>query len=101
MITGVVNNNLEATIQLKVRGANEQFEEIEAIIDTGFTGFLTLPLTVIEKLNLTWLCRQHGILANGEINIFDVYRATLIWDKQPINVEVDSIDSEPLVGMNL
>jgi predicted aspartyl protease len=39
MITGVVNVNREAVIRLAVAGPSGQQQEIEAIIDTGFTGF--------------------------------------------------------------
>ncbi len=39
MMTGVVNANREATIRLVVIGPSGQQQEIEAIIDTGFTGF--------------------------------------------------------------
>lgn len=37
-------------------------EEIEAIIDTGVTGFLTLPSDRVAALGLSWLSRQPGIL---------------------------------------
>ena len=43
MITGVVNADHEATIQLVIQGDHGQQETIEAVIDTGFTGSLTLP----------------------------------------------------------
>ena len=52
MITGVVNANCEATIRLMVHGSNGQEQEIEAIIDTGFTGFLTLYPSLIAWLRL-------------------------------------------------
>ena len=38
MIMGFVNANREATIRLVVHGANRQTQEIEPVIDTGFTG---------------------------------------------------------------
>lgn len=38
MITGVVNERHEATIRLAIRHVNGQEEEIEAILDTGFSG---------------------------------------------------------------
>jgi clan AA aspartic protease len=101
MITGVVNANREATIHLVVSGPSGQQREIEAIIDTGFTGFLTLPPALVQALGLAWLCRQPGILADGSVDVFDVYSATVIWDGQPRTVEVEAADTEPLVGMSL
>ncbi len=101
MITGVVNANREATIRLVVIGPSGQQQEIEAIIDTGFTGFLTLPAVLIAALGLPWLCRQPGILADGSVDVFDVYTATVLWDGQSRTVEVEAADAEPLVGMSL
>jgi predicted aspartyl protease len=60
MITGMVNANREATIRLVVSGPSGQQQEIEAIIDTGFTGFLTLPPALIQALGLAWLCRNRA-----------------------------------------
>jgi clan AA aspartic protease len=80
MIVGVVNANREAVIQLVVRGSKGQEQEIQAIIDTGFTGFLTLPLALIDSLGLPWLGRESGVLSDGSLQVFDVYAATVIWD---------------------
>jgi clan AA aspartic protease len=101
MIAGMVNANREATIRLLVRGPQGHQQEIEAIIDTGFTGFLTLPPLLVTTWGLAWLCRQPGILADGRVEYFDVYVATVIWDGQPRTVEVEAADTEPLVGMSL
>ena len=101
MITGVVNANREAIIQLVVTGPSGQQQDTEAIIDTGFTGFLTLPPARVAALGLPWLSRQPGILADGSVDIFDVYVATVMWDGLPRTVEVEAADTEPLVGMSL
>ena len=101
MITGVVNANREATIRLVVTGPNGQQQDTEAIIDTGFTGFLTLPSPRIAALGLSWLSRPPGILADGSVDVFDVYVAIVMWDGQPRTVEVEAADTEPLVGMSL
>lgn len=42
MITGKIVDNQEAIIELEVIGINRP-EKIEVVIDTGFTGELTLP----------------------------------------------------------
>jgi len=101
MITGVVNANREATIPLVVIGPQGHQQDLEAIIDTGFTGFLTLPPPIVAALGLSWLCRQPGILADGRVEFFDVYVATVVWDSQPRTVEVEAAGTEPLVGMSL
>jgi predicted aspartyl protease len=54
MIHGVVNRNCEATIALVVGNENRQTKLIDAVIDTGYTGFLSLPREIIVTLNLPW-----------------------------------------------
>jgi clan AA aspartic protease len=100
MITGIVNRDIEPTIRLTVRGqGNEQ--ELEAIVDTGFTGFLTLPPAVIATLGLPRLCRGRAELANGTIDLFDIHEATVVWDGTARTVEAESADTDVLVGMAL
>ena len=101
MITGMVNADIEAVIQLVVVGPNRQQRTVDAVIDTGFSGDLTLSTAVIASLSLTWLGRELGILADGSTDLFDVYSAVVLWDGQPRSIEVEAADTQPLVGMNL
>jgi predicted aspartyl protease len=50
MMHGVVNLSCEATISLVVSNTNRQMRLIDAVIDTGYTGYLSLPM----KLLLLW-----------------------------------------------
>ena len=52
MIEGVVNAAREAVVTISVRGPDGQAREIEAVIDTGYSGFLTLPASLVEDLGL-------------------------------------------------
>ena len=101
MITGAVNANLEARIPLLLQDASGGNHHVDAVIDTGFSGFLTLPSALIASLNLAWLCRQQGLLADGSVQVFDVYTATVLWDGQSRIVEAERIDAVPLVGMEM
>ena len=58
MIEGVVNAAYEAVIRLSLRGPLGQAREIDAVIDTGFNGFLTLPPVLVAELGLPLL--SHG-----------------------------------------
>ena len=58
MITGVVTADRQVVIPLTVRGPTGQEQQIEAIIDTGFDGWLSLPSSLIALLGLAW--RQRG-----------------------------------------
>ena len=101
MITGMVNADIEAVILLVVVGPNRQQRTVDGVIDTGFSGDLTLPTAVIASLGLTWLGREPGILADGTTDLFDVYSAVVLWDGQPRSIEVEAANTQPLVGMNL
>ncbi len=59
-ITGVVMADRQALIRLTVRGPAGQEHEIEAIIDTGFDGWLSLPPSFIAPLGPVG---QNGIIA--------------------------------------
>jgi predicted aspartyl protease len=50
MMYGFVNQRCEAVIRIAVSHANNPKQMIETVIDTGFTGFLSLPLSTIESL---------------------------------------------------
>lgn len=82
MIVGVVSADREATLHLVVHGLNGQEHAIEAIIDTGFTGFLTLPPALILSLGLPWRGQAQATLGDGSVHQFDVYVATVMWDGQ-------------------
>jgi clan AA aspartic protease len=74
---------------------------VEALIDTGFTGFLSLPLSMIESLELPWIFSDSVTLGDGSEVIFQMYRAIVIWDGQFKVVDVAASESEPLLGMSL
>ena len=74
---------------------------IDAVIDTGFTDFLTLPLTIITSLNLQLYSREEVTLGNGSVGIFDVYPGFVIWDGEFKRIDINAAETLPLMGMNL
>lgn len=101
MIIGSVNSRREAIIQLAILGENNQRQGVKAIIDTGYTGFLTLPSATITTLGLTWFMQEEGFLGDGSICMFNVFEASVIWDGQVRAIEVNDSETDPLVGMAL
>ena len=100
MIVGIVQGR-EAVIRITVRGFRGPRRDIKAVVDSGYTGWLTLPPTVIAALNLRWRTFARAILADGSVSTFDVYQAKVIWDGRVRPVFVDEFDATPLVGMAL
>jgi clan AA aspartic protease len=100
MITGMVQA-AEGRIRLKLKGRRGREQEIDAVIDTGYTASLTLPPAVIQALGLRWQTLDRFKLADGSIRVFDVYEAKVVWDRKVRHILVDEADAEPLVGMRL
>ena len=98
---GVVNNNCEAILKVAVGPIGSRKIALDAIIDTGFTSFLSLPLAVITDIGLPWYYRDIGTLGDGSEVVFEIYKASVIWDGQEQIIDVAASDAEPLVGMGL
>lgn len=65
MLTGYVTSDKEAVIPIEVLGADGRIVQVEAGIDTGYSGFLTLPGRVIEDLDLTFVGPARAELGDG------------------------------------
>ena len=100
MITGVFNDR-EARVPLVVHGPSHQEQGIAAIIDTGFSGYLTLPFAVIDALALDLIGQGEALVGDGTIQVFDLYEAILSWDDERIVIDVAVAETEPLMGMSL
>lgn len=101
MMQGFVNQGHEAIIGVVVGHSNLPKQMVEAVIDTGFTGFLSLPLSIITSLGLPWHFRDMGTLGDGSEVVFDMYKATVIWDGKTQIIDVAASEADPLVGMRL
>ena len=101
MIQGVVNAAYEPVITLALQGPSGQSRDIEAVVDTGFNGFLTLPTALVSELGLPFVSIGRATLADGSEIAYEVYGVVVLWDEHPIHVEADAADTTPLVGMLL
>jgi clan AA aspartic protease len=100
MMQGYVNKNYEAIISVAVKNGIT-LKSFDTVIDTGFTGFLSLPIAIIMELELQWSYRDRATLGDGSETVFDVYNAEIVWDGQLREIEVDAAETEPLLGMAL
>ncbi len=100
MITGAIKSD-EARIRLKVIGRHGRTQEVEAVIDSGFNGALTLPPALIATLDLRWRSVDLATLANGTTCVFQVYVGKVLWDGKLRTILVAEADADPLVGMRL
>jgi clan AA aspartic protease len=101
VIHGVVRAGREAVIRLTVRGPGSTVQIVDAIVDTGFDGFITLPSSLIDALRLPRIARSRVTLADGSVVPVAVYGATVLWDGEWVTVDATSIEADALVGMGL
>lgn len=100
MITGRVTDR-EAAIELEVTGAGQPPLRIQAVIDTGFNGYLTLPSHSVSMLRLQFAGHRRGTLADGSVTVLDVYMAVVVWHGREEEALVSQAAGAPLVGMSL
>ena len=89
---------LHALTSIPFRIAGQPDIEIEFIIDTGFAGFLTLPLQAVKALGLPFARPLTATLADGSLIQTDVHIATIIWKGAEHKVEVLATGRQPLLG---
>ena len=101
MITGRVTVQREAIVGLVVLDVAHQPHDVDAVIDTGFNGFLTLSRAVVQTLQLPLAGNRRVTLGDGSTVVLDLYLATVLWDTQPREVLVLQAEGSPLMGMAL
>ena len=100
MIRGRIHNR-EAIIELEVAGRGELPRQIEAVIDTGYNGYLTLPSHLVTVLQLPFAGHRRGTLADGSVTRLDVYLASVVWHGRLKDVLISQTAGTPLIGMSL
>jgi len=100
MITGTVVSR-RPTVSLVVHGPNGQEAVVEALVDTGFNGFLTLPPSAVVALALPFWSYFRANLADGSGVRMAVHTAVVIWDGAERDVEVLVTNRTPLLGTAL
>ena len=91
----------EPRITVPILDATETAVLLEMAIDTGFTGFMTLPPPIARSLNLERGYDRKMMLADGQIITTPTYLGTVIWHGNPTKIDVLEIDARPVIGMSL
>lgn len=74
---------------------------IDFVVDTGFAGFLTLPLAAVEAMQLPYEYTTLANLANDQDVPVPVHRARIRWEEQDQEVRVLATGKRPLLGVSL
>jgi clan AA aspartic protease len=100
MIAGTVDSSLVAWTRLTLSGPSGQ-QDVDARVDTGFNGFLSVPLGVLLALGLAPAGSSQISLADGSTVFLPTYYVTIDWDGRQRTVQADGTSDLCLVGMSL
>ena len=92
---------LSPRVAIEIAGGDRIFRTVEAIIDTAFTGWLTLPESIVQDLGLSYYGQRDAVLASNEVGEFEVYSVLVLWHGIARPVLVHQSASRPLIGMSL
>ena len=101
MISGRVDENLQAWIPVDILDGRGAFRPIRAVLDTGFTGGLTLPAEAIRSLHMSFAGERPASLANGETVNLACWLGTVLWHGHRRSVLILQTDGYPQLGMSL
>jgi clan AA aspartic protease len=100
VINGIIKNG-RATVNVIFRLPNKPDFTIEFVIDTGFTGDLSLPSAAVTLINLPFLYELPANLANNSWVDIPVHEALIIWNGEERIVNVLATGKRPLLGTGL
>ncbi len=72
---------------------------LETVIDTGFSGLMTLPDTTVEQMDLQKIGEARVFLADGIEREYDLYKVDVDWFGESRPIEILCMGRFPLIGM--
>lgn len=96
-----VAGNMYPTVSVTVTGDKGIRSRIEATLDTGFTGSLSLPLGLIEQLDLGYIRDRAVTLADGSQRDAAIYRGSVMLAGEWRDIEIHCSGHVALLGMRL
>jgi clan AA aspartic protease len=92
---------VEAIASLRLIGRQGQVEAISAVVDTGFTGELTLPPSAMRDFNYNQFGTYEITLSDGSTVEVQVFEGLIDWFGKKQSILVLQTDSDALLGMKL
>ena len=99
MMSGSVQPNFDAVVTLLLRGPDGTSVDVQALVDTGFNGSLTLSTEIVQSLNLPFRERVQYVLADGTESESRLFIAEIKWFGRWRRIPVAEMDGDPLFGM--
>ena len=86
---------------IHIEGKGSTSQTLAAVVDTGFDGWLALPSSVINSLDLEPIGEVDLELANSKRERVFAYRTDVIWAERRFSVVVHETGNQATIGMNL
>jgi clan AA aspartic protease len=100
VITGIIKSK-HPTVNIVFRLPHQPDFTIEFVIDTGFTGDLSLPPAAVTLMGLPFLYELPANLANNSWVDIQLHEAVIIWNGEEKVVNVLATGKRPLLGTAL
>ena len=101
ILLGQIDDRNQLWVPIKVVGL-QKGQEILALLDTGFTGELLLPLQIAVPLGLQLAGVARCQLADGNFSRQMLFSASITWGTQTRSITVNVVDVEhALIGGGL
>lgn len=97
MISGTVTE-LHAIVSVTFLLPNGARFPIDFVLDTGFTGYICLPIEAIELMRLPFMYELPAKLADDSKVTLPMYEATVLWNGEERDVRVLATGRRPLLG---
>ena len=101
MIHGRVEANGEIFFRVAVADRHGDLHDFTALLDTGFTGYLTLTPELIEALGIILDEEIPVIVGDGTIQTFRRYKGEIVWAGREINGYIHAVSGIPVIGLEL
>ena len=101
MPSGTVRADRRARLTIEALDREGRAHPVDVVLDTGFTGSLTLPPETIRQLGLLHVGARTFDLANSQRVGFETYLGSVSWHGRDRSVVALESDGAPLLGMRL
>ena len=92
---------LYPVVQVELRGRDGRSVFVDAVLDTGFTGTISIPIGVIRELGIVRRRRETFVLADGSTSESSVYDGSVRFAGSWFETDIFSTHYIPTVGMRL
>lgn len=101
MITGIVSPSLEPIIRVHIADVAGQTQAFDLKIDTGFTGWVSLPIATVAALGLALVNSENIQIGDGSCVLVAVHSGVVMWDGKPRTVAVHALGVDRYIGTGL